>query len=86
MFIVEFDPTLNKDYLIYLILSYLVINSQTSAIALGASADGLLVPTAVVKAMPVFRNFDYGHSVECAMGKKGDPSTSCIIVVYPRDK
>ena len=40
----------------------------------------------MVKAMPVFRYFDYGHSAECAQGKKGDPSTLCIIVVYPRDK
>ena len=57
----------------------------TSATALGTSADGVLIPTAMVKAMPVFRYFDYGHSAECAQGKKGDPSTPCIIVVYPRD-
>ena len=63
-----------------------VINSQTSAIALGASADGFLTPIAMVKAMPVFRYFDYGHSAEFVQGKKRDPSSSCIIVVYPRDK
>ena len=40
----------------------------------------------MVKAMLVFRYFDYGHSAECAPGEKGDPSTPCIIVVYPIDK
>ena len=40
----------------------------------------------MVKAMPVFRYFDYGRSAECAPSKKGDPSTPCIIVVYPRAK
>ena len=54
--------------------------------ALGASADGLLILIAMVKTMPVFRYFDYGHSTEFVQGKKGDPSSSCIIVVYPRDK
>ena len=64
-----------------------VINSQTSAIALGASADGLSIPTAMVKAMPVFRYFDYGHSADFAQGTRGwGPSSSCVIVVYPRDK
>ena len=63
-----------------------VINFQTSAIALGASTDGLLIPTAMVKAMPVFRCFDYGHSAGFVQGKTGDPSSSCEIVVYPRDK
>ena len=64
----------------------IVIKSQTSAIALGASADGLLIPTAMVKAMTVFRYFDDGHSAEFVQGKKGDPYTPCISVVYPRDK
>ena len=63
-----------------------IINSQTSAIALGAPKDGLLIPTAMVKAMPVFRYFDYGDGAEFVQGWKGDPSSSCVIVVYPRDK
>ena len=63
-----------------------VIISQTLAIALGASADGVLIPTVMVKAIPVFRYFDYGHSAEFVQGKKKDRSSSCIIVVYPRDK
>ena len=50
------------------------------------STDGLLIPHAMVKAMPVIRYFDYGHSAEGAQGKKGDLSTPCIIVVYSRDK
>ena len=37
----------------------------------------------MVKAMPVFRYFDYGRSVECAPSKKGDPSTPCIIAYIP---
>ena len=53
---------------------------------MGASADGLLIPTAMVKAMSVFRYFDYGHSADFVQGKRGDPSSSCVIVVYPRDK
>ena len=40
----------------------------------------------MVKAMPVFRYFDYGHSAEFVRGKKGDAPTSCKIMVYPRDK
>ena len=48
-----------------------VINSQTSAKALGLSTDGLLMPTATVKAMSVFRYFDYGRSAEFGHGKKG---------------
>ena len=44
------------------------------------------MPTAMVKAMPVFRYFDYGHSAELVQGKKGDPYSSCIIGVYPRYK
>ena len=39
-------------------------------LSLGASADGLSIPTAMVKAMPVFRYFDYGHSAEFVQGKK----------------
>ena len=40
----------------------------------------------MVKAMPVFRYFDYGHSAEFVQGKKGDPYSSYIIVVYAKDK
>ena len=40
----------------------------------------------MVKVMPVFRYFDYGRSAEFVQGKKGDPYTPCVIVVYPRDK
>ena len=40
----------------------------------------------MVKAMLVIWYFDYGHSTEYVQGKKGDPSSSCIIVVYPKDK
>ena len=40
----------------------------------------------MVKAMAVFRYFDYGHSAECAQGQKWDTPTPCIIVVHPRDK
>ena len=47
------------------------MNSQTSAIAVGASAGGLSIPTAMVKAMPVFRYFDYGHNTKFVQGKKG---------------
>ena len=43
------------------------------------------VPITMVKAMPVFRYFDYGRSAEFVQGKKGDPSSSCN-VVYPGDK
>ena len=38
---------------------------------MATSADGLLIPHAMVKAMPVIRYFDYGHSTEGAQGKKG---------------
>ena len=40
----------------------------------------------MAKAMPIFRYFAYGHSAEFVQGKKRDPSSSCRIVVYPRDK
>ena len=49
-----------------------VINSHASTVALGSSADGLWIPTALVKATPVFWYFTHGHGAELVQSKKGE--------------
>ena len=48
-----------------------VINSYVSTVALGSSADGLWIPTALVKATPVFWYFTHGHGAELVQSEMG---------------